>query len=128
MTQHSFIAAVGFVLAAGFLIFLLLGCSINGRPMRFDPRAVGETHPKGASWFIEGKTSNGAPVSCSFVEFDERGDFIDFYQHKDCEKQIRSLVESSNKLLLIIYCHGWKNNSQSGDVTHFNSFLAKLAE
>jgi hypothetical protein len=27
----------------------------------------------------------------------------------------------------VLYCHGWKNNSQSGDVAEFNAFLSKLA-
>src|SRR5258705_10085658 len=93
--------------------------------MRRDPQTA--NLPKARSWFIEGKVRTGAPVSCSFVEFDERGDFLDFRQHTDCEARLRTLIES-NSVLLLIYCHGWRNNSQSGDVADFNRFLAKLAE
>jgi hypothetical protein len=31
-------------------------------------------------------------------------------------------------VLLVIYCHGWMNNAQSGDVLHFVSFLRRLAD
>src|SRR5438128_2565620 len=126
MTQHSFVAIIGLLLLVGIALFLLPGCSANGRPMRFAPHISGETRPKSSSSFIEGKTSNGSLVSCSFVEFDERGDFLDFDQHRSCEATIRELVHAK-KLLLVIYCHGWKNSSQSSDVTHFNAFLSKLA-
>src|SRR4051812_21961894 len=123
--DHPSFAALGLLLLAIVGIFLLPGCSWNGRPMRFDPATAGV--PKGASWFVEGSARNGAAISCSFVEFDERGDFLDFQQHIDCQARIKALAESTN-VLLLIYCHGWKNSSQSGDVTHFNAFLAKLAE
>lgn len=106
--------------------FVLSGCAVNGRPMRFDPSSTNGPTPKSLSWYIEGKTKTGAPISCSFVEFDERGDFIDFNQHLDCEARIKKLV-ASGPVLLVMYCHGWKNNSQSEDVVKFNSFLAKIA-
>src|SRR5207249_4236307 len=123
--HHPILTALVALIVAIIAIFVLPGCSWNGRPMRFDPQTA--DLPKAQSWFIAGKVTNGAQVSCSFVEFDERGDFLDFRQHTDCEARLRSLVES-NRLLVLIYCHGWKNSSQSGDVAHFNSFLAKLAE
>jgi len=93
--------------------------------MRFDP-ASAQGSSKGKSWYIEGKAAAGVPISCSFVEFDERGDFLDFRQHLHCEARLKDLVERS-KILLIIYCHGWKNSSQSGDVVAFNSFLSRFA-
>ncbi|MBV8969216.1 MAG: hypothetical protein JO331_09170, partial [Verrucomicrobia bacterium] len=65
-------------------------------------------------------------VSCSFVEFDERGDFMDFAQHLACGEKLKNLAEVQD-VLLVLYCHGWKNNSQSGDVVSFNTFLTKLA-
>ncbi len=34
---------------------------------------------------------------------------------------------AAGPVMLVMYCHGWKNNSQSEDVVKFNSFLAKLA-
>src|SRR6266850_396454 len=114
------------LLCTGIVLVLLTGCSVNGRPMRFDPNSAGGTSPKAKSWYVEGKAVNSSPFSCSFVEFDERGDFIDFNQHKDCERRITNFV-NSGRALLVLYCHGWKNNSQSGDVTEFNAFLGKLA-
>jgi len=107
------------------LVGALTGCSTNGHPMRFSP--VVANPKKSKSWLIEGRTDKGAALSCSFVEFDERGDFLDFQQHTSCEAQIASLVQS-NRVLVVIYCHGWKNSSQSGDVLKFNSFLARLAD
>jgi hypothetical protein len=96
--------------------------------MRSGAAATGEALPAPAtSCYIEGKTPNGSTFSCSFVEFDERGDFLEFTQHKDCQRVISNLVEHSSRLLLVMYCHGWRNNSQSGDVTEFNAFLGRLA-
>lgn len=92
--------------------------------MRLNPS---QYNTKAKSWFIEGRTPAGAAVSCSFVEFDERGDFLDFAQHTDCQARIRELVDAG-PVLLVLYCHGWKNNSQSGDVAHFNDFLSRLAD
>lgn len=120
----SFVATI-LLLFVSSIVFS--GCAVNGRPMRFDPAASNGPVPKSLSWYIEGKTPAGPPISCSFVEFDERGDFIDFNQHLDCEKRIKDLVASNPAVLLVMYCHGWKNNSQSDDVIKFNSFLAKLA-
>ncbi|HZQ47793.1 MAG TPA: hypothetical protein VFC07_12315, partial [Verrucomicrobiae bacterium] len=126
MTNHPIITASIFFALAGICLLLFPGCAVNGRPMRFAPSSAGQLVPKSLSWYIEGKAKNGAPISCSFVEFDERGDFLDFRQHLSCEATIKNLVQSTN-VLVVVYCHGWKNNSQSGDVTEFNSFLAKLA-
>jgi hypothetical protein len=107
-------------------ILALPGCAVNGVPMRFNPSTSAGPAAKSLSWYIEGNTKTGETISCSFVEFDERGDFIDFDQHRDCEKRIKNMV-ASGPVLLVMYCHGWKNNSQSEDVIKFNSFLAKLA-
>lgn len=119
-----------FVLLLLVVSFLVSGCATNGHPMRFKPAldAQGAVTNQPLSWYIEGKTTNGRPISCSFVEFDERGDFIDFRQHLACEDCISNLVKTSDHVLVVMYCHGWKNNSQSGDVIRFNSFLAKIAE
>src|ERR1043165_8433366 len=116
------LACMGSLLLA---VCFFCGCSVNGRAMRFNPQA--ENSAKARSWYVDGKTQSGAPVSCSFVEFDERGDFIDFKQHLDCEDRIDQYIRSG-KLLLVIYCHGWKNSSQSGDVNQFNAFLSRLAD
>jgi hypothetical protein len=121
-----------FVTIVGVIVLLFVasvafsGWAVNGRPMRFDPAPGNVPAPKSRSWYIEGKTRTGEPLSCSFVEFDERGDFLDFRQHRDCEARIKDMA-AAGPVLLGLYCHGWKNNSQSEDVVKFNSFLAKLA-
>jgi hypothetical protein len=65
-------------------------------------------------------------TSCSFVEFDGRGDYVDFEQHLDAWHRVRDLA-NKQPLLLVTYCHGWKNNSQSSDVVRFVDFLGRLA-
>jgi len=60
------------------------------------------------------------------VEFDGRGDYVDYYQHRAAYTKVRKLAEEQ-PLFLVFYCHGWRNNSQSGDVVEFNSFLRNLA-
>jgi hypothetical protein len=123
---HTVISILAAVVLVVVVTFALPGCAVNGHPMRFEPPANKDSTPKSLSCYIEGKTTTGRPISCSFVEFDERGDFLDFNQHLDCEARIKKLAASGN-VLLVMYCHGWKNNSQSEDVVKFNCFLAKLA-
>ena len=114
-----------FIAVLGTYLLLRTGFSLNGKPMRFDPGSdAGST--KTTSWYIEGVSAAGVPISCSFVEFDERGDFLDFNQHKDCQARLKHFAKAGN-LVLVIYCHGWKNNSQSDNVPAFNCFLSKLA-
>ena len=120
-----FIVVAVILIAIGLLYLLLrTGFSLNGKPMRFDPG--GADAPGNRRLYIEGVSAAGVPISCSFVEFDERGDFLDFSQHKDCQARLKHLAKAGN-LLLVIYCHGWKNNSQSDNVPAFNCFLSKLA-
>ena len=84
--------------------------------------------PPGDAWYIESEPGKGAIHSCSFVEFDERGDYLDFGQHQHAWVKIRKLSAGAKPpVLVVIYCHGWKNNSQSDDVVKFNSFLSRLA-
>ena len=119
------LAAVILIAIGGLYLLLRSGFSLNGKPMRFDPAG---TEPLGnsKSWYIEGVSAAGVPISCSFVEFDERGDFLDFSQHKDCQARLKHFAKAGN-LLVVIYCHGWKNNSQSDNVPAFNCFLSKFA-
>jgi hypothetical protein len=115
------------LLSIPLLVSLFLsGWAVNGHPMRIVPSPDQPSLPKSLSSYIEGNTKNERPISCSFVEFDERGDFLDFQQHRHCENQIKDFV-SKGPVLLVMYCHGWKNNSHSDDVIKFNSFLAKIA-
>src|ERR1700722_2044407 len=124
--RDDILGILGLALLLVSSCFLFSGCAVNGRPMRFEPVTDKGPTPKSLSWYIEGKTTNDRPISCSFVEFDERGDFLDFRQHQDCEARITNMA-GSGPVLLVMYCHGWKNNSQSDDVIRFNSFLAKIA-
>jgi hypothetical protein len=120
-----------FVLAAAVVALFAVGCAPRGHALRptlthkADPPA---SIPKGDAWYIEsGPVTNGKPTSCSFVEFDERGDYLDFQQHRHAYSKIRDLAQKGERLLVLIYVHGWKNNSQSGDVVRFNSFLQRIA-
>ena len=119
------VSTLGAIVLLAAASLLLSGCAVNGHRMRFEPSSTKSAVPKSLSCYIEGK-ANGRAIFCSFVEFEERGDFLDFKQHLDCEARITNLV-ASGPVLLVLYCHGWKNNSQSEDVVKFNSFLAKLA-
>src|SRR5687767_13446248 len=93
-TKRRLIITLAIVVLTLVTVVALPGCSVNGRPMRAHPQnSPGVTLAKGESWFIEGKTSTGIPVSCSFVEFDERGDFLDFGQHLDCQSRLRDLAD-----------------------------------
>lgn len=127
MTTYSYVVALGFAALAVIATLLLPGCSVNGRPMRFSPSSSEGKVDPAKSWFVAGKAPNGAPVSCSFVEFDERGDFLEFNQHLDSQERLKDLVKAG-RVLLVMYCHGWKNSSQSGDVADFNAFLVRLAD
>lgn len=82
----------------------------------------------GNKWYIESRPSPGEkPVSCSFVEFDQRGDYLDFQQHRHAYEKIHQLATNGDHLIVIIFVHGWKNNSQSDNVVEFNNFLRQVA-
>ncbi len=117
--------AVILVAIGGLYLLLRIGFSLNGKPMRFNP-AGAEPAGNSKSLYIEGVSAAGVPISCSFVEFDERGYFLDFRQHQDCQARIKQFAKAGN-LLLVIYCHGWKNDSHSDNVPAFNCFLSKFA-
>src|SRR5437588_1202803 len=109
--------------ALAYIIFR--GNTPIGKPMRIKP---GAEVPVGESWFIESSANADASVhSCSFVEFDGQGDYINFEQHQHAWKKVSELARQQ-PLLLVIYCHGWKNNSQSSDVVKFCDFLGRLAD
>lgn len=119
---------------AVLLLFVLLGgtgCATKGKALR--PASNPDNSPRtdaplATASFIETKPDQGPIVSCSFVEFDERGDYLDFKQHTNAWEKVRSLsATNTNGLILVIYCHGWKNNVHSGDVVEFNNFLIKIA-
>jgi hypothetical protein len=94
-----FLAAV-LIAFLGIYLVLRTGFSPNGKPMRFDPASeTGSTKTK--SWYIEGVSAAGVPISCSFLEFDERGDFLDFNQHRDSQARLKHFAKAGNLLLVI---------------------------
>ncbi len=98
--------------------------SVTGQPQPDPPSGT----PKSAAWYIESTAKVGElPQSCSFVEFDERGDYLDFHQHRHAYEKIRTLAESSAKLKLVIFIHGWRNGGHSSNVVSFNDFLHQIA-
>jgi len=111
--------------AAAIVLFLLTGCASRGRALRPTFSRLGDppaTIKKADAWYIESVPAPGQkPFSCSFVEFDERGDYLDFQQHRHAYTKIKELAQHGERVLVLIYVHGWKNNSQSGDAVEFNS-------
>src|SRR5260221_10147656 len=99
------VVAVVLVALLGIYLLLRTGFSLNGKPMRFDP-ASGDGSSKTKSWYIQGVSAAGVPISCSFVEFDERGDFLDFNQHKDCQARLKHFAKGGNLLLVSIVMAG----------------------
>ena len=84
--------------------------------------------PNCQKWYIESLSpEKGLPYSCSFVEFDERGDYLDFLQHKHAYQKVIALAQKYEHLIVVIFLHGWRNNGQSGNVIDFNEFLYQLA-
>ena len=84
--------------------------------------------PNAQKWYIESTSpKQGLPHSCSFVEFDERGDYLDFHQHKHAYGKVLALAKENEHLIVVMFLHGWRNNGQSGNVVDFNEFLHQLA-
>ncbi len=83
--------------------------------------------PRSACWYIESRPGDAPPHSCSFVEFDERGDYLDFRQHRHAYERIEALARPDPPLTLVIFVHGWRNNGQSGNVVAFNEFLHQMS-
>ncbi len=84
--------------------------------------------PNAAAWYLESAQPDvGLPHSCSFVEFDERGDYLDFRQHRHAYEKIRNLARTHEHLVIVIFVHGWRNNAHSSNVVSFNEFLHQLS-
>ena len=112
-------------IGAAAIVLVASGCSSTPKQMRVHPA---ESTQLGDSFYIEAP-DNARGYSCSFVEFDGRGDYLDFQQHTHCYNRIKELArEDEVPLLLVVYCHGWKNGAQSADVVRFNHFLSRLAK
>src|SRR5258708_20100518 len=69
------VVAVVLVALLGIYLLLRTGFSLNGKPMRFDPSS-GDGSSKTKSWYIEGVSSPGVPISCPFLKFHQRRDFL----------------------------------------------------
>jgi hypothetical protein len=107
------------------LITLFPGCAPWNAQTRMVPRS--EPVRPGASAYIESHRPDGHNYGCSFIEFDGKGGFLGFDQFSHALAVLSQRKEQSN-VLLVIYCHGWNNNAQSGDVLRFVSFLRRLSD
>jgi len=81
------------------------------------------------AWYIQSDPPpKGLPHSCSFVEFDERGDYLDFAQHQHAYEKIMALAKEHENLIVVMFVHGWCNGAHSGNVISFNEFLHQLSQ
>jgi len=129
-TSKMNLPAIFLLALAAVALLIVVGCAPRGyalRPTKGEKSDPPDTTANGQAWYIESAPVAGKPTSCSFVEFDERGDYLDFQQHRHAYTKIRKLAEGGERLFVLIYVHGWKNNSQSSDVVRFNSFLQRIA-
>ncbi len=80
-------------------------------------------HPDKKNWPV---------FSCSFIEFDEHGDFHDVRQKDHAVRIVRSLstlpsVSNGKEILfLVFYAHGWHNNANSRNVWKFMNLLREV--
>ena len=61
------------------------------------------------------------------MEFDERGDYLNFEQHRHAYQKIKALADEGTPLTVVIFVHGWRHSGQSANVVDFNEFLHQLA-
>ena len=80
----------------------------------------------GKSCRFESLPQSGRKYAVSVVEFDGQGSFLKYGQMQDAIDSLRR-ESQQGKVLLVIYCHGWNNNSQSGNVVMFTQLLRRLA-
>jgi len=126
-------SSVLFLCLAGMAIIWLMIVALHTAPRA---RALRPTATKGSTTtipparaaYIESRPRDGRPpISCSFVEFDERGDYLDFKQHPRAYDKVRELAASDSPLISVVFVHGWKNSAHSGDVVEFVNFLEDVA-
>ncbi len=60
------------------------------------------------------------------IEFGELGSYADAYKG-ELNNTIQ-LLKNTERPLLVVYIHGWLNNSTSGDVGNFKGFLSRLSQ
>src|SRR5947208_2590040 len=93
MTNYSpLVPLAAVIFVAG--IFFVAGCATK-KPMRPTNGTKGDPSAAVANadaWYIVSKPTDGSlPYSCSFVEFDERGDYLDFRQQRRSWEKIQEL-------------------------------------
>jgi len=113
--------------AAVLTAALLAGCapwSVCERPLLGS--GANSEAASGDSAYIRSNGKTCPKYGCSFIEFDGKGGFLDYPQLQHAEDVLKERAASSD-VLLVIYCHGWNNNAESGDVIQFVSFLRRLA-
>lgn len=110
-----------------------------------DPANPAKSHFTQTRITTKGQNRQSAEFTCSFIEFDQHGDFLMEGLHTDAQRkgtpkaryatqlenaltQVRNLARGSKPPLLVFYCHGWHNSAQSNDVIRFQEFLRHLAE
>jgi hypothetical protein len=110
------------------LTLLFLGLT-SCAPWNAETRKVGTSGLQNVadSAYIESHRKIGPNYGCSFIEFDGKGGFLDYGQYQHALAKLDELKARSD-VLLVIYCHGWNNNPQSGDVIRFVGFLRRLAD
>ena len=101
-------------------IMVMLGSCV---PWNIKTRQVSKSSTLGNSAYIESHRADGHNYGCSFIEFDGKGSFLGDDQFENSLKVLDTRKARSN-VLLVIYCHGWMNNAQSGDVLHLLVFCA----
>src|SRR3984893_13521028 len=116
--------AVVHILSALATIKVMLG---SCAPWNIKTRQVSKSLTPGNSAYIESHRADGHNYGCSFIEFDGKGSFLGDDQFENA-LQVLDSRKARSDVLLVIYCHGWMNNAQSGDVLHFVSFLRRLAD
>ncbi len=110
--------------AAGLMGFLWFkGAFI---PLGKPTRTVNDTLNPAHSYYIEEEPGKQL-FSCSFIEFDDRGDFLLAEQLRHAQDTVKTLAKSEQPLVLIYFAHGWRNSSQSGNVPGFFGFLRQVA-
>ena len=103
--------------------------AIEPPPTDSHPHDPDPKTPLWARWYIESiPTSGKLPISCSFIEFDERGDYLDFEQHRHAYEKVLALARQPNPLKVLLFVHGWRHTGQSQNVNAFNAFLAQLRD
>lgn len=111
--KHPFIALC---LGASCLL-QLTGCAFNTQ-QRTDPGTADK--PPQYGHYSSAFRDEFPTHTTAYIEFDEQGDFWDRRQFAGAVDLIR---KAHQKIILVIYAHGWENHSQSEDVRRFNEML-----